>query len=91
MSRFFGLRPEDREQLILEPAFLLMYYGGCLYEEIMRMPVAYKRWFIQRINKEFSQSKESTPTRAAHQNSPDVRSLQGMARPQAPSRLRRFT
>lgn len=93
MSRFFGLRPEDREQLILEPAFLLIYYGGCLYEEVMRMPVAYKRWLIQRINQEITKTHESgnTQTRALHQNSPDVRELQGRVRSQAPSRLRRFT
>ena len=90
---FFGLRPEDREQLVLEPAFLLMYYGGCLYEEIIRMPVAYKRWFIQRINAEITKTHDAgqTQSRAVHQNQPDVRELQGKLRSQSPSRLRRFT
>lgn len=57
------------------------------------MPVAYKRWFIQRINRELSQTGESgsAASRAAHQNSPDVRSLQGKSRANVPSRLRRFT
>ena len=93
MSTFFGLRPEDKEQLILEPAFLLMYYGGFLYKETYHLPVSYKRWFIDRIGKEIKQTNESgsTQTRALHQNSPDVRAMQGNTRQQSPSRLRRFT
>lgn len=93
MSTFFGLKPEDRELLILEPAFLLMYYSGFLWKEVYNLPVPYKRWFIERINKELSQKKdgESTQSRALHQNSPDIRALQGNVRAQVPSRLRRFT
>lgn len=92
-SRFFGLHPEDRETLILEPTFLLMYYGGFLYQETMNMPVEYKRWFIDRISKELkgNGSKDSGQTKALHQNPPDVRALQGQARERVPSRLRRFT
>ena len=58
------------------------------------MPVEYKHWFIKRIQKELSRDNkegESTPTRALHQNSPDIRALQGMAREEGPSRTRRFT
>jgi len=93
VSPFFGLRPEDREQLILEPAFLLTYYGGFLYSEVQNLPVAYKRWFIDRISRELKRTHDSgnTQSRAVHQNSPDTRALQGMAREQTPSRLRRFT
>lgn len=93
MSPFFGLRPEDREQLVLEPAFLLIYYGGFLYSEVQNLPVAYKRWFIDRISRELKRTHDqgNTQSRAVHQNSPDVRALQGMAREQTPSRLRRFT
>ena len=93
VSTFFGLRPEDKELLILEPAFLLMYYGGFLLKEVYNLPVSYKRWFIERIGKEISKTSDSgaTQTRALHQNSPDVRALQGKAREQMPSRLRRFT
>lgn len=59
----------------------------------MRMPVVYKRWFIQRINRELSQTNDtgSSQSRAVHQNSADVRALQGNTRAQSPSRLRRFT
>lgn len=93
MSAFFGLKPEDREQLILEPAFLLIYYGGFLWKDTYNLPVSYKRWFIERISKEFKSSSEGgqTQSRAAHQNTPDVRALQGKARAEMPSRLRRFT
>ena len=70
-----------------------MYYGGFLWRETYNIPVSYKRWFIDRISKELKQSSESgeTQSRAVHQNSPDVRALQGKAREQMPSRLRRFT
>jgi hypothetical protein len=93
VSRFFGLRPEDKEAVILEPIFLLMYYCGFTYREAYNMPVAYKQWFISRISREFSKSSEegSTRSRAAHHNTPDVRAMTGMARTESPSRLRRFT
>jgi hypothetical protein len=68
-----------------------MYYGGFLYEEVYRMPVSYKRWFIERIGKELNKDNGETQSKALHQNTPDVRSLQNKARAQVPSRLRRFT
>jgi hypothetical protein len=85
--------PEDRANLILEPAFSLIYYAGFTWSEVQLLPVAYKRWFIERLNKELKQTSESgeTQSRALHQNSPEVRSMQGKAREQSPSRLRRFT
>ncbi len=90
---FFGLAPDDKFDLILEPAFLLMYYGGFLYQETYNMPVVHKRWFIERLVKELNRGKEgeNPPTRALHQNNPELREMQGMNRAQAPSRLRRFT
>lgn len=94
MSRFFGLQPSDKFDLILEPAFLLMYYGGFLYQETYNIPVTYKRWFVERIVKELNKTNdkgETPPTRALHQNQPDVREMQGNQRAQTPSRLRRFT
>lgn len=93
MYPFFGLAPQDKEQLVLEPAFLLMYYGGFTWRETIHLPVAYKRWFIERISKELNKANEdgSSQSRAAHQNTPDIRALQGNARQQVPSRLRRFT
>lgn len=78
----------------MEPSFLLMYYGGFLWKETIHMPVVYKRWFIDRIVKELNKGGENgqaTQSRALHQNSPDVREMQGRFRSQTPSRMRRFT
>lgn len=57
------------------------------------MPVAYKRWFIERIGRELNRTHEegNTQSRALHQNSPETRALQGKTRDSSPSRLRRFT
>lgn len=92
-SSFFGLQPSDKELLILEPTFLLMYYGGFLYREVYNLPVVYKRWFIERIVKELNRAgeDENPPSRALHDNSPQVREMQGHQRAQTPSRLRRFS
>lgn len=70
-----------------------MYYGGFLYREAYNLPVSYKRWFVDRIGKELQKSSEkgSSQSRALHQNTPDVRAMQGNVRAQVPSRLRRFT
>lgn len=80
--------------MILEPAFLLCYYGGITPAESYDYPLAYKRWFIQRISKEMTKGSENgeevTQSRAAHHNTPDARYLQGMDRQQVPARLRRF-
>ena len=93
---FFGLQPSDKEQLILEPAFLLTYYNGFSWTETYNLPVVYKRWFIERTVKELNKGGggadgESSQSRALHANSPEVRQLQGRSRSQVPSRLRRFS
>jgi len=71
-----------------------MYYGGFTYAETNTIPVSYKRWFIDRIVKELNKGKDEdggSASRALHQNTPELRQMQGRARPQVPSRLRRFT
>lgn len=73
-----------------------MYYGGFLWHETLHLPVPYKRWFVDRIVKEINKSSEGnsdggSQSRALHQNTPDVRQMQGRFRSQVPSRLRRFT
>ena len=90
---FFGIGPADKEQLILEPIHLLIYYGGFTYTEAYNISVAQKRWHINRIVQELNKTSEdgSTQSRALHQNDPQTRSLQGRVRPSTPSRLRRFT
>jgi len=58
------------------------------------MPIAHRAWFINRVNQEFEKSKEkgeNPPSKAAHQNTPDIRALQGMSRDSVPAKLRRFT
>lgn len=98
---FFGVGPSDKESLLLEGIFTLMYYGGFTYKDAYNIPVWQKKWFIDRIIKELNRSQspaqdgDTSPTfdasRALHHNSPQTRELQGMARNQVPSRLRRFT
>lgn len=66
---------------------------GFMYEECYRLPIAYKRWFIERVVKEINKGAEKgeNQSRALHQNTPDVRAMQNRVRSQTPSRLRRFT
>jgi hypothetical protein len=70
-----------------------MYYMGMSYWECYNIPVSYRIWFIQRINEEIKKSGKDgeTQSRAAHHNTPDIRAMQGRARAQVPSNLRRFT
>jgi len=71
-----------------------MYYGGFTYTEAYKLPIQYRNWFIDRINKEFKKSAEageSAQTRAAHQNDPTSRAMMGNSRTESPSRIRRFT
>lgn len=44
------------------------------------LPTAYRAWFIERINKEIDKSQEhgsDIPTKGAHHNTPDMKSLMG--------------
>tara|TARA_B100000900_G_C20246172_1_gene580000 strand:+ start:254 stop:469 length:216 start_codon:yes stop_codon:yes gene_type:complete len=71
-----------------------MYYMGFTYVEAYNIPVWQRKWFIQRINKEFQKANEKNQpaqSRAAHTNTPDARTLMGNSRAAVPSRLRRFT
>lgn len=70
-----------------------MYYMGFSYWECYNIAIQYRRWFINRLNKELQRGseKENTPTRAMHQNDAQTRALLGMQRSETPSRLRRFT
>ena len=70
-----------------------MYYMGFSYWECYNVPIQYRVWFIQRLNKELARAseKENTPTRAAHQNNPQTRAMMGLNRAETPARLRRFT
>jgi len=67
-----------------------MYYGGFTFTEAFNLPIGWRRWFIQRINKEFERA-NSQQSKGAHQNTPDIRQLQGNQRTTAPARMQRFT
>ena len=72
-----------------------MYYGGMTTDEYLRLPVSYKRWLIQRINKEIQRAHEQggdIPSKGAHDNMPDVRAMSGKFRQfGAHGRHQRFT
>ena len=87
MPAFFGLTPTDRE-IYLEHSFLLMYYMGFSYWECYNIPIQYRVWFIQRLQRELKQSNDS---KAAHDNSAEQRALAGKHHTNAPAKLRRFT
>jgi len=62
------------------------------------MPVRYRRWLIERIDKEIRKAVEvnkgggsQVPSKGAHHNTPDVRAMSGKQRAVVPSKLRRFT
>lgn len=61
---------------------------GFSYWECYNLPVRYRIWFLERLQKEIKGSEDS---RAAHTNSPEARALMNKSRPQTPAKLRRFT
>jgi len=74
----------------------MMYYMGFTYIEGYNIPIWQRRWFITRLNEEIKKGKEANdgqapPTKAAHHNTPDVRSMMGRHRSMVPANLRRFT
>ena len=70
-----------------------MYYMGFTYSEAYRIPIWQRRWFVDRIRKEFRRGEEDNVnvSRAAHDNSVEARELMGRQRGESPARLRRFT
>ena len=55
---FFG--PNDRwRESFLEESFLLQYHLKMTYSDIRSLPVPYRRWFIDRIAKEFRDQNEA--------------------------------
>jgi len=61
-SSSFGLQPSDKENLILEPYFLMKFHGGVSWDEMYDMPVTYKDWFIKRLTRELESQNSSTDT-----------------------------
>ena len=62
----------------------------------INFPVIYKKWLVNRIQKEIqdaaaanAEGGSNIPSKGAHHNTPDIRSMAGQ-RPHAPAKLRRF-
>jgi hypothetical protein len=87
VHHFFGLTPDDKV-IYLEYVFTLMYYMGFSYSEVMNLPIWQRQWFVERMTDEFKKTEKS---KGAHENTEEIRSLQGNSRSNVPSRLRRFT
>jgi hypothetical protein len=86
--------PEDKEQVYLEPFFLLGYYFGMSYTDYKNFPVSYKVWLIKRINTEITKASEQQndiPAKGAHNHTPDMRALTQKSRTNVPAKLQRFT
>jgi hypothetical protein len=70
-----------------------MYYMGFTYGEAYRLPIWQRRWFVDRLNREFEKAadNDTNVSRAAHHNDPASRAMAGRQRGESPARLRRFT
>ena len=82
-NNIFEIKPGDREAVYLEPFFILGYYYGMTPETYMNFPVEYKRWLAKRINAEIEaahKNGQNPPSKAPHDNDPQVRALTGKTR-----------
>jgi hypothetical protein len=77
MPRFFGLQPENYEEVILEPWFNLAYYCGITWETYINWPVPIKRWVLKRLLNEIH---NVGATKAPVDNPPEVRAMTGQHR-----------
>ena len=68
-SSSFGLRPEDKEQVILEPFFLIKFHGGIDWDTYYNWPVAYKEWYLRRLGREM-EKQNGTPETAKGTETP---------------------
>ena len=67
---------------------------GFTYSEAYNIPIWQRRWFLTRTQKEINRTNNEdggAGTRAAHQNSPDMRAWMERQRARVPAKLRRFT
>lgn len=93
-QQIFGISPENRNDIVLEPHFIMAYYAGFTWSEYINYPVAYRKKFMERIQEELNRAAKDNsdiPSKAPHHNSPEVRSLLGKAKPHTPnSKMQRF-
>jgi hypothetical protein len=55
---FFGLG-DEYIQSVYEEFFLLKHHGGWSFTEAYNLPVLIRRWFLNRLIKEFEDQKEA--------------------------------
>lgn len=57
MSAFFGLDPNNRETILLEPFYLLNQHlkGGMDWNTYLNFYVSYRRWLLERIAKDLEE------------------------------------
>ena len=67
-----------------------MYYVGFSFQDAFKLPVWQRVWFIERTVEEIKKS-DGESSKAAHNNTPDMRMMKGNARQHVPANLRRFT
>ena len=54
---FFGLTDEYMEN-VFEQFFLLKHHGGWSLFELYNLPIGLRKWFLERMIKEFEKEKE---------------------------------
>ena len=93
----FGVRPQDKEAIVFEPIFLLMYYMGFAFRDFGLGPLttSQRRWFVHRLNEEIERAKKAEvdiPTKAPIHNDPGTRELTGKFKQFTPNaRIQRFS
>ena len=55
---FFGLTGEYMES-VYEQFFFLKYHGGWSFTEAYNLPVVLRKWFIERLMKQFEEEKKA--------------------------------
>ena len=58
MRSFFGLTDEYM-QSVYEQFFFLKYHGGWSFTEAYNLPVVLRKWFIERLMKQFEEEKKA--------------------------------
>ena len=57
LRSFFGLSEEYIEN-VYEEMFLLKYHGGWSFIETYNLPIQIRRWFLNRLAKQFEKEKK---------------------------------
>jgi len=59
LPRFFGLS-NDYIQSVYEEFFNLKYHGGWGFMEAYNLPIKIRRWFLDRLVKQFADEREAS-------------------------------